>query len=289
MRELDDIKATLNGRKDTIDRALHIARTCNIARREDADNEDGSTGKGTGRFTLVEFFNWKASQILRYFLSIQHIFRERVITGLLYGIKNKLSAQIQTIDDASCIISDLERQGLDAARTRLPAGKTQCARKEQYHSVITTLFLRECYAYLMKGSDESIAYISGIERNSFSILDQLIPFQMDRQSPAYVSGNIISSTEALVMLSNCGYGLLGTIHCHPGSGETSTYPSGIDTKHHKRLEEGGYTALGVIMTRDGHFRFYSDKMPFSVEVIGKDTIRLGENSYRLLLDFKTDE
>ena len=47
---------------------------------------------------------------------------------------------------------------------------------------------------------------------------------------------------------------------HPGSGADSTQPSGIDYRHHRRLEKGGFQALGIIMTRDGYVRFYTDEM-----------------------------
>ncbi len=155
--------------------------------------------------------------------------------------------------------------------------------------LLTTLFLRRCYQYLMKNQNESIAYLSGPTLAGKAILDELIQFDMERQEVCYVKGNIVSSTEALMMLSDRGYTLLGTIHCHPGGGAGATLPSGIDKKHHQRLEGGHFKALGIIMTRDGFTRFYSDKMPFSVEIRGDDGFWVEDDVYKLELDYSPPE
>jgi hypothetical protein len=46
--------------------------------------------------------------------------------------------------------------------------------------------------------------------------------------------------------------------------------------------------VGIIMTRDGYVRFFTSEMPFTLKVIGKDIVKLGHNSYRLLLSTNSD-
>ena len=152
--------------------------------------------------------------------------------------------------------------------------------------ILTTFFLRRCYAYLMKNQYESIAYLSGIEIGDRQVLDELITFEMEKQEVCYVKGDIISSTEALITLSDRGFCLTGTVHCHPGSGAGATHPSGIDYRHHQRLEEGGFEALGIIMTRDGYVRFYTHRMEYSVRIEGLDGYWVEDDIYKLELDFR---
>ncbi len=151
--------------------------------------------------------------------------------------------------------------------------------------LISSLFLRKCYSYLMRGVEEAVTYLSGVEVGETAVIDQLVPFRMDVQEITSARGDIVSSTEVLILLSDRGYALQGIAHCHPGSGASATHPSSIDMEHHRRLEEGEYRALGLIMTRDGHCRFHTYRMPFSVTVVGNDIVKFDDNSYRLILNF----
>jgi hypothetical protein len=116
----------------------------------------------------------------------------------------------------------------------------------------------------------------------------LISFRLAHRDRCRAQGDIVSSTQALMTLCDRGYYLTGTIHSHPGTGEASTFPSSIDLTYHHRLEQGGYQAVGIIMTRDGYVRFFTSEMPFTLKVIGKDIVKLGHNSYRLLLSTNSD-
>lgn len=142
--------------------------------------------------------------------------------------------------------------------------------KARRRFVVTTMFLRRAMAHVTPDRMESLSYISGITGDNVSVLQEIVAFDMNERSEVFVSGDIVSSTEALIKLSDDGFQLLGTVHSHPGSGAAATTPSQIDHSHHRSLELGGFEALGIIVTRDGYVRFYSTKMPFLVEVIGND-------------------
>ena len=182
-----------------------------------------------------------------------------------------------------------KREGPPNHQLDTPFAETKVKGQGPVKFILTTFFLRRCYEYVMPSDKETLCYISGIRLKDCVIMDELIKFDMDRQETCYVSGNIISSTKALMTLTDRGFPLTGTVHCHPGRGAAATTPSGIDKRHHGRLEQGGFKALGIIMTEDGYVRFYSDQMPFKVDVIGKDGRWINTDTYYLDLDFKPDE
>ena len=72
----------------------------------------------------------------------------------------------------------------------------------------------------------------------------------------------------LIYLDQHNHKLFMTLHSHPGSGKDATHPSSIDMDYARRLEMGGYVAIGAIFDRMGYVRFYSHKMPFRVSVYG---------------------
>jgi hypothetical protein len=153
------------------------------------------------------------------------------------------------------------------------------------HFTIKASFLKErCYPYLMDTPLESLAYLSGVRCQETTVIDQLVTFKLDVQTEVYVRGNPMSVADALIAMDEQGDLLEGTIHCQPGEGPSATLPSGIDRKHHRRLESAGYRPLGIIMARDGHIRFYTDRMPFEVQVVGNDVVKLSDTSYRLMID-----
>jgi hypothetical protein len=213
---------------------------------------------------------------------------------LLKDIREGIWEQVQKLDD-------LERQIEFERRSRSPgtvagmlvgdmsSGAPSQGGKPDMGSrmnvvprfVVSSLFLRHAYEYLMQVDEETLAYVSGITLAGTSVLDHLVAFDMDVQEHAYVSGEAVSLTAALSMLSDRGFVLQGTIHSHPGAGPGATHPSGIDRNHHRRLEVGGYTALGIIMTRDGHLRFYTHEMPFEVQVVGRDVDQVERHVFRL--------
>ena len=200
----------------------------------------------------------------------------------LREIRDGLAEQLVKLDQLDQLITFGRRQVDQGGKgvSVTPSGKAP-APSSMKQFVISSLFLRRTSDYLMQVEEETLAYVSGIELGGVVVLDQLIAFNMDVQETGYVSGEIVSTTAALNMLSERGYALQGTIHSHPGGGAAATCPSGIDKNHHRRLEVGGYEALGIIMTRDGHVRFYTHKMPFGVTVVGRDVEQLEDHVFKL--------
>jgi hypothetical protein len=165
----------------------------------------------------------------------------------------------------------------------------QCSKdlKSSKQFLMSTFFLRRCLELLTTDHCETLVYLTGNRIGDLVILDEIVSFQMDNRSVAYVRGDIVSTTEALIQLGDRGFQLQGTAHSHPGSGPYATTPSGIDYTHHGRLESGGYRALGIIVTRDGYVQFYTQQLAFKVEITGKDGRWIKKNRlFKLDLDFK---
>ena len=174
---------------------------------------------------------------------------------------------------------------MEEAQEQGSATDTPLARPAPLTFVTTSLFLRECYDLLMRSPLESLHYVAGVRIGAFLSLDRLVSFRLEVQQVAYVLGDIIASTAALMLLSERGIPLTGWSHCHPGEGIERTSPSPTDLRHQQRLEAGGYACIGLIMARDGAFRFFSVELPFTSVVIGRDVTRLGPDVYHLDLDF----
>jgi len=202
---------------------------------------------------------------------------------VLREIRSNLLGQVKTID------STIEK--IENYEDKLQLLRDKALQEDVFDGVryvISSLFLRDILNYLSQWDVESIAYLTGVSTQGGMVIDHLVPFDMDVQEVTYVSGDIVSSTQSLCALDDKGFVLAATAHSHPGSGAAATHPSGIDMNHHEMLETSGYKAVGIIMTRDGHFRFYSKDMPFSVQVVGSDVVEVGPNTYKLI-DTDIDE
>ena len=215
---------------------------------------------------------------------------------LLHDIRTSITQLLRQVDDLILLV-EMHRIGQETGRSSAastePDGiiKTPSApgSSEGIRFVVTSLFLRECHEHLTQQPEETVAYLSGLMVGNSVVLDCLVPVRNEIQEMGYAKADINAATDVLLSLSDRGFGLRGTIHSHPGIGIESTTPSTKDRTLHNGLEKGGYQAIGIIMTRDGHCRFFSHKMPFVVEVVGKDVVRLGYNEYRLLLEYHPEE
>ncbi len=144
-----------------------------------------------------------------------------------------------------------------------------------------SLFLYDCYKYLMQVPQEVIHYVTGVDLGGILTLDKMTCFDIEKQSAVYVKGNIVSSQKVLIQMTEYGHKLHGWFHSHPGRGVRATVPSTIDMDHQARLERGNYPSIGAIFTRDGFVRFFSGERRFEVTVYGEGVEKVNERIYRL--------
>jgi proteasome lid subunit RPN8/RPN11 len=145
----------------------------------------------------------------------------------------------------------------------------------------TSWFLKDCLLSLTKSKKEAMLFVAGLDVGNLRVLNRTLELSYSEQSEIYVAAEGESHRDALRQLEHHGLKLLSWFHSHPGSGEDSTQPSGIDLSHQRDLEMGGYSAVGAIVNRDGYVRFFSHSLCFDVVVLGKNIEVVGENLYRL--------
>jgi len=141
--------------------------------------------------------------------------------------------------------------------------------------------LYKCFHFLNQGADENINYVTGLQIGAVLTLDRLVSFELAESSQVYVRGDLGSSTDCLIQMEELGHKLHGWFHIHPGIGPDSTHPSQIDVNHQRKLEQGGYPAIGGIFSRDGFVRFFSLKRIFEISIYGKEVEKINDRVYHL--------
>lgn len=141
---------------------------------------------------------------------------------------------------------------------------------------VSSIFLKECSDYLVSSSNEVMHLVTGIElEQRFYLMDRLekIKFQA---SPVGAKADINELMKKLVeMDEDYGHLLLGVFHSHPFQGISGTIPSGIDRNLQESLEKSGYHCVQAVFSRDGHIRFFSNKLNFEIEIYGKGVEKVG--------------
>jgi len=140
-----------------------------------------------------------------------------------------------------------------------------------------SLFIKECAQYLTSSPEEVIHLVSGIEleKDSF-LLDRLEKVEY-QASMVGAKADIKDLFKKLINLDEkYGHLLLAVFHSHPFGGVAGTCPSGIDRNLQENLEKSGYKTIQAVFSRDGHVRFFSNKLDFEIEVYGKGIEKISE-------------
>lgn len=135
---------------------------------------------------------------------------------------------------------------------------------------IDSLVLAECYHSIFATPEvETIVYLTGmrVDQNMVTI-NRMVDLDHETQSAVRAAGDPDASFGKLIELDQCGHQLLGHCHNHPGSKNGHLMPSNVDHDFQGRLESGGYTTLGLIMSEDGYVRLYTNELDFEVRVVG---------------------
>jgi proteasome lid subunit RPN8/RPN11 len=171
-------------------------------------------------------------------------------------------------------------RGLRSAVATLAEGVDPVALPPLY--LVSSSFLREAYGFLTETEDESLVYATGPEdgRRAFA-LTRLVTFDLTQASAVHAEPDPGSQLQALTELEENGERLLATFHSHPGKGAGATTPSSTDLATQEGLEKLGYPAIGVVFSRNGFIRFYSQNRPFRVVVSGTGIEPVEERLFRL--------
>jgi len=163
--------------------------------------------------------------------------------------------------------------------------QTVLRRRKHPRILLSSMKAREIYDYLMTdGYNEKMCYLTAVydkETNTYVPIDILKP-KMDVQSPVFVSGERHSILHTLSALDPYAHKMVLQCHKHPGRGIGSTFPSGTDIRNHRDLEML-YPVIGAIFVRDGHFRFFTVRKPFRVDIYGEGVKRIDRQSFHLTI------
>jgi len=167
-------------------------------------------------------------------------------------------------------VSDAMQEETKPANTTLPTYQ------------MSSLFLSRVFEELNNGPDEDARFCTGIQMlDNVYVVDALLKFRCALRSPVAVKGEQSSVNQTLIKLYRFDHKLLMTAHIHPGSGAAACGPSSIDMDMHRRLEGANYPAIGLIFSRSGHFRYFSNARKFKINIYGKGVSHERDNIYRL--------
>ncbi len=141
--------------------------------------------------------------------------------------------------------------------------------------------LYRAFRKLCSISTESILYAGGNCYNNYYTIERLIDLKLDKSEIGYASANDSFVSKSLIELEKYGSQLSCYFHAHPGNGINSNIPSSIDISNQERLERGGYNTIGVIFSRDGFLRIFSDKLKYRISISGKGVDCVAENVFKL--------
>ena len=152
---------------------------------------------------------------------------------------------------------------------------------------IGTLFLQECYDFLLEtsrgdrngGEAESVALISGTKLGAIRSWDRLVRTPVSYRSKV---GAVIDSSglgKDLRRLDAYGHALYGIGHLHLHHGPPR--PSSTDISLSDKLEEGGYPAIQAVFSQSGHIRFFSSHREFEVLIYGNGIEKLDQRLFQL--------
>ena len=135
--------------------------------------------------------------------------------------------------------------------------------------VISSMFLKDSYNFLnIDKRIESLHFLTGPRLGNINVLDRIVDFEKEMQSPVFAKGKSDSVSEVLIELARHEHKLHGCFHIHPGNGAAATLPSTTDLKLQQNFDRGGYKVLHAIFSRDGYIRFYSS-LDFEIQIYGK--------------------
>jgi len=137
---------------------------------------------------------------------------------------------------------------------------------------ISSATLAEAYSFLTQrlpatGQEpEWMLAVTGLKNGRVRTLEHLIEVKLASQSPSQASFDMQDFTRIAISLHEHGQALHAIFHSHRFQGPP--YPSGVDDRLQRLLEEGGYPAIQAVFSEDGYVRFFA-RRPFAVEVHGK--------------------
>lgn len=138
----------------------------------------------------------------------------------------------------------------------------------------TSHLLRRCYSYFHEDSPthERQLLVSGICLDEETcVLDIPIPVKLANASRYGVEADLGDLFSKLAVLEEThGLLLLAIFHSHLWEGRSAVQPSDTDQTLQNNLEAEGYKTVQAIFSKDAYVGFFTNTIPFLLNVIGND-------------------
>src|SRR6266542_6068696 len=152
--------------------------------------------------------------------------------------------------------------------------KAERAKQRQRPRVFVTdaLFLEEVRQHLTQTENESLCFIGGLRVGPFHVFSHLCPVKLENSSLLYARASAQACAELQIKLLDWRVKLLCVAHSQPGEGAAATEASAVDLYYQGLIQDAGADAIGLILVRSGHLRFFSTVWPFRTIVKGGNVI-----------------
>jgi len=204
------------------------------------------------------------------------------IKNLISKIEGTMNQEIEVFQKEADSFRRFKDQLGDLAKSFVSSLES----KPPVHYRTGSLFLKEeCFRYLMSSPQEVMHLVTGIEVRNLFILDRLEKIKYT----AHITGAKADTKDLLAKLieidEKYGYRLMSVFHSHPFNGIDGTRPSGIDRHLQDSLEQAQYKAIQCIFSRDGFFRFFSNKLPFEITIFGRGVEMVSDKDNEKIFKF----
>ncbi|MDS0476810.1 Mov34/MPN/PAD-1 family protein [Natrinema sp. 1APR25-10V2] len=201
-----------------------------------------------------------------------------------------IAAELETAEDAFTTRweNEADLPGSIDALKRWHAWRTALACLEQAETPGVTfhvdgVVLADCYTAVCTAPDtETLTYLTGLTiEPTVRTLNRCLRVDHIEQSRGGAAADPDDSFAVLQELDATGRRLMAYCHNHPGRGAAATAPSSTDRRCQHRLEAAGYDVIGIIMTRDGYVRCFSNDLDFTVNLHGNHVQEIRPHLFRL--------
>lgn len=148
------------------------------------------------------------------------------------------------------------------------------------HFLFSSRHLAQSFVYCTATSEEGMQFILGIEHHKVLLGSELVTIDYEHRSPVFAHTEDIATNQMMIQAHESGHLVLALIHSHPGAGLDANHPSSIDHSTQQRWEDSRRFISGI-WSRDGYLRFFSNRLPFTVQVVGSHMEKLSPYLFRL--------
>lgn len=150
------------------------------------------------------------------------------------------------------------------------------------HLVLDSQSACKLIAQVTHDEREDLVFVGGIVAGDKVVLGPTLKVTMTKRSVGSAAIDGGYTAKALTTLREQEYPPLIVGHSHPGFGQECTHPSQTDRDWIKGVQATS-KILGIIVTRDGWLRVFTDRVPFTISVQGKNIKKVSHDVCKITI------